>query len=109
MHTWKEDARRYDAPGFDLNDPAGSLAVPYQAGGRGDTQRGRRRGWRRTWQADRPTPAFTEIVLPNMALEVYEGFAQVVVPILQSRVNSTVRIEQRQSVLYGLDGASAGE
>ena len=43
----------------------------------------------------------TEIVLPSMPLEVYEGFAQVVIPILQSRRNAAIRIEQRQSVLYG--------
>ena len=107
MHTWKEDARRYDAPGFDLNDPA--VASLFQIWQVDEATRSAAKTWMEAYLRQTADSAFTEIVLPNMALEVYEGFAQVVVPILQSRVNSTVRIEQRQSVLYGLDGASAGE
>ena len=36
-----------------------------------------------------------------MPFEVYEGVDQAIIPILQSRMNSTIRIEKRQSVLYG--------
>ena len=106
MHTWQEDSRRYDAPGFDLNDA--SVSSLFQIWKVDEATRGEVKAWMETYMRQTNDATFTEIVLPNMALEVYEGFAQVVVPILQSRENSTVRIEQRQSVLYGLGAASLG-
>ena len=39
--------------------------------------------------------------MKGMPLEVYESFDQVVVPILQSRVNSTIQVAKRQTLLYG--------
>lgn len=46
----------------------------------------------------------TELILSGMPLEVYESFDQVVVPILQSRVNSTIQVAKRQTLLYGEEG-----
>ena len=74
MHTWKEDARRYDAPGFDLNDPAvASLFHIWQVD---EATRSAAKAWMEAYLRQTADSAFTEIVLPNMALEVYEGFAQ---------------------------------
>lgn len=85
-----------------------SVASLFQIWQVDEATRGKVKAWMETYLQQTADSTFTEIILPNMALEVYEGFAQVVVPILQSRVNSTVRIEQRQSVLYGLGGAFPG-
>ena len=46
----------------------------------------------------------TELILNGMPLEVYESFDQVVVPILQSRVNSTIQVAKRQTLVYGEGG-----
>lgn len=36
-----------------------------------------------------------------MPFEVYEGFAQIVIPILQSRGNSTLKFYKRQGLHFG--------
>ena len=45
-----------------------------------------------------------ELILNGMPLEVYESFDQVVIPILQSRVNSTIQVAKRQTLVYGEGG-----
>ena len=74
MHTWQEDSRRYDAPGFDLNDA--SVSSLFQIWKVDEATRGEVKAWMETYMRQTNDATFTEIVLPNMALEVYEGFAQ---------------------------------
>ena len=41
----------------------------------------------------------TELILNGMPLEVYESLDQEVIPILQSRVNSTNQVAKRQMLV----------
>lgn len=89
----------YDAPGFDLSDA--SVTSLFALWKIDEATRSQVREWMQKYMQQEVDMEVTEIVLPSMPLEVYEGFAQVVIPILQSRRNAAIRIEQRQSVLYG--------
>ena len=89
----------YDAPGFDLNDA--SVTTLFALWKVDEATRSQVREWMQKYMQQEADTEVTEIVLPSMPLEVYEGFVQVVIPILQSRRNATIHVEQRQSALYG--------
>ena len=73
MHTWKEDARRYDAPGFDLNDPAvASLFHIWQVD---EATRSAAKAWMEAYLRQTADSAFTEIPAGVFDGEVFSGVA----------------------------------
>lgn len=109
MSQWTPDERHYDDPGYGLDDSCVmNLLHEWKTD---ESIRQTALHWmmeymkkvRGELEIDIQTfdDTVSELVLQGMPFEVYEGFDQAIVPILQSRVNSTIRIEKRQSVLYG--------
>lgn len=47
------------------------------------------------------SPEVKEFILPSLSVEIYNGFIQVILPILQTKFNTSIQAFFRQSVVYG--------
>ena len=47
------------------------------------------------------SPEVKELILPSLSVEIYNGFIQVILPILQTKFNTSIKAFFRQSVVYG--------
>ena len=106
LAQWVVDEQRYDSPGYGLDDV--SVTSLFAMWRTDEQSRQTAMEWMTDYMSRTSDAEKSELILTDMPFEVYEGFAQIVIPILQSRDNSTLKFYKRQGLHFDMK-LSVGE
>ena len=109
ISQWQEETHHFDSPGFEWNDPSVQGLLDLWNVDENTKQVAKQ--WLSMIMTEvmlvnssheqTNSPEVKELILPSLSVEIYNGFIQVILPILQTKFNTSIKAFFRQSVVYG--------